>query len=241
MSSPATFYEQLPLPTIDRPFGIHLWPIFSKAWEFVVGYPAEEFEFVPFETPMSTLKSTSTFIVIYYAIIFGGREMMRNREPFKLKGLFLIHNFYLTAISAILLALFIEQLVPTVAREGIFFSICHVDGGWTQPLVVLYYVSYPPRTARRNRSALRNTRKLTSFSQLNYLTKYLELLDTVFLFLKKKPLSMDIPANCPPCFPSTDKPFQRSSIAITMVPRPSFATLSSSVLPLSHGFPSRLT
>jgi fatty acid elongase 3 len=215
MSSPATFYEQLPLPTIDRPFGIHLWPIFSKAWEFVVGYPAEEFEFVPFETPMSTLKSTSTFIVIYYAIIFGGREMMRNREPFKLKGLFLIHNFYLTAISAILLALFIEQLVPTVAREGIFFSICHVDGGWTQPLVVLYY--------------------------LNYLTKYLELLDTVFLFLKKKPLSMDIPANCPPCFPSTDKPSQRSSIAITMVPRPSFATLSSSVLPLSHGFPSRLT
>ena len=148
MSAPATFYEQLPLPTIDRPFGIHLWPIFSKAWEAVVGYPAEKFEFVPFETPMSTLKSTSIFIVIYYAIIFGGREIMRNREPFKLKSLFLIHNFYLTAISGILLVLFVEQLVPTLARGGVFHAICDYDGGWTQPLVVLYYVSIRLRRSK---------------------------------------------------------------------------------------------
>jgi fatty acid elongase 3 len=162
MSSQSLF-DHIPVPTLDRPFGIHLWPIFDKAWTAVVGYPVDQFEFVPFETPMSTLKSTSIFIVIYYAIIFGGRELMRNREPFQLKTLFLIHNFYLTAISAILLALFLEQLIPTVVREGVFHAICHREGGWTQPLVVLYY--------------------------LNYLTKYLELLDTVFLFLKKKPLS----------------------------------------------------
>ena len=163
-ATPATFYEQLPLPTIDRPFGIHLWPIFDKAFTAVVGYSANDFKFVPFETPMSTIKSTSIFIAIYYCIIFGGREWMRNREPFKLKGLFLIHNLYLTLISGALLALFIEQLLPTVVRGGIFHAICDAEGGWTQPLVVLYY--------------------------LNYLTKYLELLDTVFLFLKKKPLSM---------------------------------------------------
>ncbi|KAK3680637.1 elongation of fatty acids protein, partial [Podospora appendiculata] len=153
--------QQLPGSTLDRPFGVHLWPIFSKAFELVAGYPAEDFKFVPGETPLSTLKQTSVFIVIYYTIIFGGRELMRDREPFKLRTLFLIHNFYLTAISAILLALFTEQLLGTVVRRGIFFAICEAEGGWTQPLVVLYY--------------------------LNYLTKYLELLDTCFLFLKKKP------------------------------------------------------
>ncbi|KAK1760815.1 fatty acid elongase [Echria macrotheca] len=162
-ASPVALFDKLPVPTLERPFGVHLWPIFSKAFEKVVGYPADDFRFQPGVTPMSTIKETSIFIVIYYAVIFGGRELMRNREPFKLRLPFLIHNFYLTAISGILLALFIEQLLATVVRKGLFYAICDHDGGWTQPLVVLYY--------------------------LNYLTKYLELLDTCFLFLKKKPLT----------------------------------------------------
>jgi fatty acid elongase 3 len=141
-AGPAAIFEQIPLPTLDRPFGIELWPIFDKAWTAVVGYPAGDFRFQAGITPMSTLKETSTFIVIYYFIIFGGREFMRNREPFKLKSLFLIHNFYLTAISGILLVLFIEQLLPTVVRGGIFHAICDEEGGWTQPLVVLYYVRH---------------------------------------------------------------------------------------------------
>lgn len=155
--------DSLPLPSVERPFGIHLWPLFSKAFEYVAGYPAEEFDFVVGKTPMSTLRDTSIFVAIYYLIIFGGRELMRSREPFKLKTLFLIHNFVLTAVSAILLALFIEQLLPTIVRRGTLFAVCDADGGWTQPLVVLYYMTY--------------------------LTKYLELLDTIFLFLKKKPLT----------------------------------------------------
>ncbi|KAL1963948.1 hypothetical protein VTN77DRAFT_7623 [Rasamsonia byssochlamydoides] len=155
--------KNIPLPTVDRPFGIHLWPIFNKAFEAVVGYPADDFRFVAGVTPMSTLKETATALIAYYVIIFGGREVMKKFPALKLNGLFMIHNLYLTAISGILLALFLEQLIPTLYRHGIFFAICHHDGGWTQPLVVLYY--------------------------LNYLTKYLELLDTVFLFLKKKPLT----------------------------------------------------
>jgi fatty acid elongase 3 len=135
------FLQNLPLPTIDRPFGIHLWPIFDKAFEAVVGYPASEFKFVEGVTPMSTFRETAIALVAYYIIIFGGRELMKNRPAFKLNTLFMIHNFYLTAISATLLALFIEQLLPTLYRHGLFFTICDHQGGWTQPLIVLYYVS----------------------------------------------------------------------------------------------------
>nr|POE87295.1 putative elongation of fatty acids protein 1 [Quercus suber] len=150
-------------PTLDRPFGVALWPIFSKAFEAIVGYPADDFRFEAGKTPMSTITETTVALIAYYIIIFGGREVMRNREALKLNGLFKIHNFYLTAISGVLLALFLEQLIPTLARNGLFFTICNKNGGWTKQLVVLYY--------------------------LNYLTKYLELLDTCFLFLKKKPLT----------------------------------------------------
>lgn len=158
-----TLFSSIPVPSLDRPFGVLLWPHFSKAFELIAGYPAYEFEFVVGKTPLSTIREALVFVVVYYTSIFGGRELMRNRNPFKLRLLFLIHNLCLTVASGVLLALYIEELVPTLARKGVFFAICHPDGGWTQHLVVLYY--------------------------LTYLTKYLELIDTIFLFLKKKPLT----------------------------------------------------
>lgn len=128
------------VPTLDRPFGVKLWPIFEKAFEPIAGYKPQDFRFVQGETPLSTFKSCATFLVTYYIVIFGGRELMRGREPFKLNFLFKVHNFYLTAISGILLALFAEQLIPTVARHGLFYAICDHNGGWTDKLVILYYV-----------------------------------------------------------------------------------------------------
>lgn len=154
---------QFQTPSIDRPFGVHLWPLFDAAWTKIMGYSPMDFKFVQGVTPISTLKTSLAIIVTYYAVIFGGREVMRSYNPVKLRLLFQIHNFLLTVLSGALLVLFIEQLLPTLWNHGIFYGICHREGGWTQPLLVLYY--------------------------LNYLTKYVELLDTVFLFLKKKPLT----------------------------------------------------
>lgn len=81
-------------------------------------------------------------LVTYYIAVLGGRELMRSRPPFKLNGLFMIHNLYLTVVSGTLLALFIEQLAPTVWRKGVFFAICDHQGGWTDELVILYYVCH---------------------------------------------------------------------------------------------------
>lgn len=128
-------------PTLDRPFGLALWPIFEKCFEPIAGYKPQDFRFVQGETPLSTFKVCVVTLITYYIIIFGGRELMRNREPFKLNFLFKVHNFYLTAISGTLLLLFAEQLIPIVVRKGLFFAICDHQGGWTDKLVILYYVS----------------------------------------------------------------------------------------------------
>ena len=128
-------------PSLDHPFGIEVWPIFEKAWLQVRAFPPQNFRFVPGQTPMSTLKETATVLIAYYVIVLGGREVMRNREAWKFPTIWKLHNFILTAISAALLLLFVEQLLPTVVRKGVFYAICDADGGWTNRLVTLYYVS----------------------------------------------------------------------------------------------------
>ncbi|RKF61597.1 Elongation of fatty acids protein 2 [Golovinomyces cichoracearum] len=155
--------KHLQVPTLERPFGIALWPIFDRIFYSVKGYHADEFEFNPAGTPMASTKSAFTAIVTYYVVILGGRELMRSRPAVKLNTIFKFHNFFLSSFSGALLLMFLEQIVPTIYHHGLFFSICDPAGGWTPQLVILYY--------------------------LNYLTKYFELLDTVFLVLKKKPLT----------------------------------------------------
>ncbi|GAB5590292.1 Fatty acyl-CoA elongase/Polyunsaturated fatty acid specific elongation enzyme [Umbelopsis nana] len=147
--------------SVERPFGIYLWDYFSKAYELATGKPASSFAFVQGVTPLSTNNEVLIACVTYLVVIFGGQLFMRELPAFKFKVLFQIHNLLLTAVSFILLVLLIEELVPIVAKNGIFFAICSPQA-WTQKLELLYY--------------------------LNYLVKYWELFDTVFLVVKKKKL-----------------------------------------------------
>ena len=127
-------------PLVIGPISLSPWSNFDKAWTAVMGYPADQFRFVPGKTPLSTVKETLGMIVLYLVVIFGGQRFMRTRPALKLNGLFMVHNFCLTVVSGSLLVLFAQQLIPSLYRHGLYENICGADG-WTQPLVVLYYVS----------------------------------------------------------------------------------------------------
>ncbi|WFC99420.1 very-long-chain 3-oxoacyl-CoA synthase [Malassezia yamatoensis] len=118
----------------------------------------------PGVTPISTTTSVVSMSVLYLVVILGGQELMRNRAPIPsryLKVPFFIHNVLLSVGSGLLLALILEEVLPFAWAHGVHDSIC-------RPEVT--------------------TKRMMMFYIINYYFKYWELLDTVFLVLKKKNL-----------------------------------------------------
>jgi fatty acid elongase 2 len=150
-------------PSVETPFGVALWPLFNQAASKITGgrFVPDEFEFIESQTFLSTFPPVAITIALYYTVIFGGQYLFKknNWTAWKLNFLFQFHNLMLTLISLTLLVLMVEQLVPVLYKHGLFFAICDAKA-WTPRLVTLYY--------------------------LNYLTKYLEFVDTLFLVVKRK-------------------------------------------------------
>ncbi|EPX72754.1 GNS1/SUR4 family protein [Schizosaccharomyces octosporus yFS286] len=86
---------------------------------------------------------------------------MKYRSPIRLKKTFQYYNLVFSVSSGILALLIFEQVAPMIYKHGFFFSICN-EKAWSQPLLFLYYCAY--------------------------ISKFLELADTLFLVLRKKPL-----------------------------------------------------
>ncbi|KAF9241381.1 GNS1/SUR4 membrane protein [Melanogaster broomeanus] len=119
-------------------------------------------QYVPGVTPLSTWPVVSTALVSYLAIVFGIREIMKDRPPQKLNTLFRFHNAFLSLGSALLLALMAEEVASLWLKFGTYDTMCN-EASWTTRLEFYYMI--------------------------NYYFKYIELLDTVFLAAKKKPLA----------------------------------------------------
>ncbi|KDE09745.1 hypothetical protein MVLG_00145 [Microbotryum lychnidis-dioicae p1A1 Lamole] len=112
-------------------------------------------------SPLSTNTEVVSALAVYLAVIFGGQYLMQDRKAFQFKSLFMLHNFLLSAGSGLVLALMLEEVLPILYQHGFFYAICHTSA-WTSRLETYYII--------------------------NYLFKYWELADTVFLVVKKKPL-----------------------------------------------------
>jgi len=126
-----------------------------------ISLPTHLTSYVPGETPLSTTPAVVGTLTAYLAVIFGVKALMTNKQPHKLTPLFQAHNVILSSGSLLLLALMLEEIVPIVWNDGVFNGLC-AESSWT-PRMEFYYM-------------------------INYYFKYLELLDTVFLAFKKKPM-----------------------------------------------------
>ena len=58
-------------------------------------------QYVPGETPMSTLPTVVLGLAAYLATIFSIQHLMRDHKPYKLTALFQLHNVLLTGGSGL--------------------------------------------------------------------------------------------------------------------------------------------
>jgi len=146
--------------SLDELFGRVYFAAFQKNhhdFKFAVS------EDVPLSRPWQVLLT----VVLYFGIIYGIQAWLKNQEkgfamryPL-IKNIIILHNFFLSAASFVLVMLLLENLVPKLRRHGLFYGICR-GGIFDGQLELFFY--------------------------LNYLLKYYELIDTLFLALSKKPL-----------------------------------------------------
>lgn len=98
--------------------------------DFILNYvplpslPYHLTHYVPGQTPLSTAKEVFPTLAAYLAIVFGLREFMKDRPPLKLQNLFQLHNTFLYAGSALLVALIAEEVIPGLWNHGFFWAIC---------------------------------------------------------------------------------------------------------------------
>ncbi|CAH6722820.1 elongation of fatty acids protein 2 [[Candida] jaroonii] len=155
-----------PFPTPETPFGVKLFPIFNEIVSTVTGgkWVPSKFQWIEGEVPLSTLPPALIMVAVYYTLVFGGNYIFKKFKltPLVLNGPFQIHNIFLTSLSFTLLILMVEQVFPMIYYHGLYWSICSPKA-WTQEMELLYY--------------------------LNYITKYIEFIDTLFLVVKQKKLT----------------------------------------------------
>lgn len=137
-------------------------------WQFIQGV-----------TPLSTIKEVVIAITCYLIIIFSLQYVMKSFKPLQLKGLFIAHNLALSAGSLILLLLIIESIGLRIWRHGLFWGMFYLSKRF------FCWLFFSKGVCSEE---MWDDKRLVLYYYINYCFKYYELIDTVFLVLKKKNL-----------------------------------------------------
>ncbi|KAA8494936.1 putative elongation of fatty acids protein [Porphyridium purpureum] len=116
--------------------------------------------------PLASPHTPVLGVVLYLGVIFGLQRIMRDRAPFKLRYATVVHNAFLCALSA---AMCIGTLL------ALAFRVASLDDGF---MCIV---------CDRQEHAM--TGDLLWWMYIFYASKYYEVLDTVIMVLKKKPLN----------------------------------------------------
>lgn len=80
--------------------------------------------YLPGETPFSTWPVVASMTVTYLAVVFGTREIMKDRAPLRMNTLFRAHNLLLSVGSLVLMALIGEEVFSNWLKVGTYGSLC---------------------------------------------------------------------------------------------------------------------
>jgi len=124
--------------------------------------PQEQFNWFPPFTSVTPVIITS--FIFYPLMILGLRAFMKDRKPITANSLLAAHNFFLAGVSLVMSVGILFELTRQILESGLFAGLyCGV------------FDNTDFRVAR--------------WGMIFYLTKYYELLDTVFLILRKRNLT----------------------------------------------------
>ena len=147
--------------------------VLTLIFDKILGYDNElknyylnDFEFKSYVTPFASFEWPLITVLLYCIIIPSLKRFMENRKSPPIKLLLIIHNLFLSLISAFVAFLLITILIEFsyVNKYDYMHIYCNLNFYDQKGLLTLLYY-------------------------INYLLKYYELIDTIFLCLKHRKIS----------------------------------------------------
>eukprot|EP01132_Coremiostelium_polycephalum_P000618 gene618-767_t len=123
----------------------------------------DNFQWKRGETAFSSWIYPSSTSILYLVVIFGIFLFMKGRKAFELKGFSIVHNINLILLSASMMIGVLQAAFKQSQEEGAFSLLCEQSDNAVSGRIGFWIYVF-------------------------YLSKYYELVDTIILALKKKPL-----------------------------------------------------